>query len=46
LLAIAHPDHTQKIAQVMAATWDKLSIQSIVKVLGIDPAGTRVEVGD
>lgn len=44
LLAIAHPDHTQKIAQVMGATWDKLSIQSIVKVLSIDPQGTQVEV--
>lgn len=44
LLAIAHPSHTQKIAQVMEATWSKLSIQSIVKVLSIDPDGTRVEV--
>lgn len=46
LLAIAHPDQTQKIAQVMATTWAKLSIQSIVKVLNIDPVGTRVEGGD
>ena len=44
LLAIAHPNQTQKIAQVMEATWDKLSIQSIVKVLSIDPEGTQIVV--
>jgi homoserine kinase len=45
LLAIAHPEQTQKIAQVMEATWGKLSIQSIVKVLSIDPKGTQIMVG-
>jgi homoserine kinase len=43
LLAIAHPAQGEPIAQAMQAAWTSQSIQSEVKVLKIDPTGTRIE---
>jgi len=44
LLAIAHPSQAEKIAQAMKTAWTSESIQSDVKVLGIDAEGTRETV--